>query len=142
MLRISIFLTAFALALAPVAAPLVGAGHPLAALLIRSFFSRLCHQDPTRSFLIDGSPVAVCVRCLGIYCGAALAALIPAGRASAGKLLAAGFLLNVADVATGMLHWHGNVPAARFGLGLLLGAGAAAVVLWPWSVTAGQLIEN
>ncbi|MGA3224654.1 MAG: DUF2085 domain-containing protein [Acidobacteriaceae bacterium] len=119
------------LAVAPLAAPFLAASHPLAALLIRSFFSRICHQDPTRSFLVEGSPVAVCVRCLGIYCGAALAAWLRLGRGVAARLLAAALLINVLDVATGALHWHGNLPLVRLLLGLLLGVGAGAVAFLP-----------
>jgi uncharacterized membrane protein len=118
-----------ALALAPLAAPLLAASHPLAALLIRDVFSRLCHQDPSRSFMLEGSPVAVCVRCLGIYWGAALAGVIRPGRIP--LLLWIAMLLNGVDVGTGMLHWHGNLPLVRFLLGLLLGMGAGAVLFWP-----------
>jgi hypothetical protein len=35
-------------------------------------FSALCHQLPSRSPVIDGVPLAVCDRCLGIYGGFAL----------------------------------------------------------------------
>jgi uncharacterized membrane protein len=118
-----------ALALAPLAAPLLAASHPLAALLIRDVFSRLCHQDPSRSFMLEGSPVAVCVRCLGIYWGAALAGVIRPGRVP--LLLWIAMLLNGVDVGTGMLHWHGNLPLVRFLLGLLLGMGAGAMLFWP-----------
>jgi uncharacterized membrane protein len=124
-------LAVLAVALAPLAAPLLAASHPLAAWLIRSFFSRLCHQDPARSFMVDGSPVAVCVRCLGIYFGAAAGALLRLKRGPAAGLLAIALLLNLLDVATGALHWHGNLPLARFGLGLLLGVGAGAVLFLP-----------
>jgi uncharacterized membrane protein len=103
------------------------------ALLIRSFFSRLCHQDPMRSFMIEGSPVAVCVRCLGIYCGAALATLVGMGSTGARRLLAIALLLNLIDVATAMLLWHGNLPLPRFLLGLLLGVGAGGVLFSPLS---------
>ena len=89
-------------------------------MIIRSFFSRLCHQDPARSFLVDGSPVAVCVRCLGIYCGVALAAWFRVGREFAFRLLAAALLINVLDVASGALHWQGNLPLVRLLFGLLL----------------------
>jgi hypothetical protein len=188
------------LALAPLAAPLLAASHPLIALVIRSFFSRLCHQDPARSFVVQGSPVAVCVRCLGIYCGVALGALFRSakmpgavsqllwlhkgreesfslgenhigGRGSPGfpahgshrgqscaafftesrvqfdgttrlhrksgfdlhqlrnrRLLEGALLLNLLDVAAGMLHWYGNLPLPRFFLGLILGMGAGAVL--------------
>jgi uncharacterized membrane protein len=121
-------LAVMAVALAPLAAPLLAATHPVAALLIRSFFSRLCHQNPARSFMVDGSPVAVCVRCLGIYLGTAMGALLRLRKSPATGLLAVALLLNLLDVAVQMLHWHGNLPYGRFGLGLLLGVGAGAVL--------------
>jgi uncharacterized membrane protein len=126
-----------ALALAPLAAPLLAASHPLAALLIRDVFSRLCHQDPSRSFMLEGSPVAVCVRCLGIYWGAALAGVLRLGRIP--LLLGIAMLLNGIDVGTGMLHWHGNLPLVRFLLGLLLGMGAGAVLFSPLRRTGSFL---
>ena len=115
------------LALAPLLAPLLAPTHPLAALLVRSFFSRLCHQDPARSFVIAGSPVAVCVRCLGIYCGVALGMFLRMGKVSAFRLLAVAMLVNLVDVGSGMLHWHGNMPVTRFWLGLLLGIAAGSI---------------
>jgi uncharacterized membrane protein len=133
-LRVPLAILALALVLAPLAAPLLAASHPFAALLIRNFFSRLCHQDPSRSFVVDGSAVAVCVRCLGIYWGAAVGALV---RLRMGRrLLAVAMVLNLVDIATGMLHWHGNLPIFRFFLGLMLGVGVGAVLLlreglWP-----------
>jgi len=116
------------LALAPLLAPLLAATHPVTALLIRSFFSRLCHQDPARSFVIAGSPVAVCVRCLGIYCGVALGMFLRPGKVPAIRLLAVALLLNLFDVGSGMLHWHGNMPVTRFWLGLLLGIAAGSIL--------------
>ena len=116
------------LALAPLVAPLLAATHPLTALLIRSFFSRLCHQDPTRSFVIGGSPVAVCVRCLGIYCGVAVGMFLRLGKVPAFRLLAVALLVNLADVGSGLLHWHGNMPVTRFWLGLLVGVAAGSIL--------------
>ncbi len=130
-MKIRLPLAILALAVAPLAAPLLAAGHPMVSLLIRSFFSRLCHQDPARSFVLDGAPVAVCVRCLGIYCGAALATLLRLRKAPATRLLALALLLNLLDVAAGWMHWHGNLPLPRFFLGLLLGMGAGALILLP-----------
>jgi uncharacterized membrane protein len=126
-------------ALAPLAAPFLAATHPLAAWLIRSFFSRVCHQDPGRSFLIEGAPVAVCVRCLGIYWGAALATLLRGRRMPAARLLASALLLNLLDVVTGALGWHGNVPFPRLLLGLLLGVGAGAVLFSRQGMLPGEL---
>lgn len=129
-LRVPLAILALALTLAPLAAPLLAASHPFAALLIRNFFSRLCHQDPSRSFVVDGSAVAVCVRCLGIYWGVAVGMVVRLRRAR--WLLALALIFNLMDVATGAMHWHGNLPLFRFFLGLMLGMGTGAVLcLWP-----------
>ena len=126
-MKLRLAIAILVLALAPLLAPLLAPTHPLAALLVRSFFSRLCHQDPARSFVIAGSPVAVCVRCLGIYCGVALGMFLRMGKVSAFRLLAVAMLVNLVDVGTGMLHWHGNMPVTRFWLGLLLGIAAGSI---------------
>src|ERR1700733_14202800 len=125
--RVPLAILALGLTLAPLAAPLLAGTHPLTALLIRNFFSQLCHQDPGRSFLLGGAPVAVCARCLGIYWGVAVGALVRLRMAR--RLLVGALVLNLLDVATGVLHWHGNLPVFRFFLGLLLGVGVGAV-LW------------
>lgn len=135
MLKVKLSLGMLALALAPLAAPFLARSHPLFALLIRSFFSGLCHQDPARSFMVEGSPAAVCVRCLGIYCGAALVPLLRVAETHARRLLAMALLLNLLDVASANLHWHGNLPLARFFLGVLLGVGAGMVLLSPLRVS-------
>src|SRR5215471_4611333 len=36
---------------------------------IYDFFSRICHQDPTRSWSLAGAQFPVCVRCASIYFG-------------------------------------------------------------------------
>ncbi len=120
---------AVGLTLASLAAPVLAGSYPLTALLIRNFFSQLCHQDPNRSFLLDGAPVAVCARCLGIYCGVAVGALVRLGLGR--QLLGLALALNLVDVATGVMHWHGNLPVFRFFLGLMLGVGVGAVLLLP-----------
>src|SRR5205823_10771490 len=105
----AIALVPLALAALAIAAPLLPTS-PLLSLAIRKFFSIVCHQDPDRSFWIAGAPVAVCVRCLGIYLGAALgSAGVPPARAWASRprLLAALAItaaLNALDVAT---EWTG-----------------------------------
>jgi uncharacterized membrane protein len=128
--RFPLAILVLALTLAPLAAPLLAASHPLAALLIRNFFSRLCHQDPGRSFFLDGSAVAVCVRCLGLYWGAAVGMVVRLRRPR--WLLAGALVLNFADVVSGAMHWHGNLPFFRFIFGWMLGLGVGAVLsLWP-----------
>jgi uncharacterized membrane protein len=138
-LKIKLSLAILALALTPLAAPLLAPNHPVIALLIRSFFSRLCHQDPGRSFMVQGSPIAVCVRCLGIYFGASFATLLGMGKTPARRLLEIALMLNLLDVATASRHWHGNLPLPRFLLGLVLGLGAGAMLLSPLSSRVGFL---
>jgi uncharacterized membrane protein len=128
-LRYGLVILVLALTWAPLAAPLLAATHPVAALLIRNFFSGLCHQDPSRSFVLDGSPVAVCVRCLGIYWGVAVGMMLRMKRARG--LLAVAMLLNVLDVASSGLHLHGNLPLTRFLLGMMLGVGVGALLFSP-----------
>jgi len=41
----------------------------LLAFILRSAYGRVCHQIPERSLWIQGHPMAVCARCLGIYLG-------------------------------------------------------------------------
>ena len=125
-LRVPLAILTLALTLAPLAAPLLAGNYPWTALLIRNFFSQLCHQDPSRSFMLGGAPVAVCVRCLGIYWGVAVGALVRLRKGR--RLLAAAMVLNLVDVATGVMHWHGNLPVFRFFLGLMLGVGVGAVL--------------
>jgi len=137
-MKLSVLLAFIAVAAAPVASPLLAGSHPLAALLIRDFFSRLCHQDPTRSFVVEGAPVAVCVRCLGIYCGAVPGLFLRTGQSVARRLLAGALLLNLLDVIAGMIHWHGNLPGPRFLLGLLLGMGAGAILSAPRAAAEGD----
>ena len=35
--------------------------------LVYAFFSRICHQDPSRSWRLFGEPLPVCIRCTSIY---------------------------------------------------------------------------
>jgi uncharacterized membrane protein len=125
-LRVPLAILTLVLTLAPLAAPLLAGTHPLTALLIRNFFSQLCHQDSNRSFMVNGAPVAVCVRCLGIYWGVALGVLVRLRMAR--RLLAVAVVLNLVDVASEAMHWHGNLSLVRFFLGLMLGFGVGAVL--------------
>jgi uncharacterized membrane protein len=39
-------------------------------------FSLVCHQDPARTFTFAGAKMLVCVRCTGLYSGAAISSLL------------------------------------------------------------------
>ena len=43
--------------------------HSAIAIAIYRAFSKVCHQQPERSFFIAGYPLAVCARCTGLYVG-------------------------------------------------------------------------
>ena len=121
-----------AVALTALAAPLIAACHPMVALLLRGFFSRVCDQNPARSFVLYGMPVAVCVRCLGIYCGvavgAAFAPLLRVGEIAVRRIFLSAIVLSLLDAGGEALGVHGNLPLPRFCLGALLGI-ASGVLL-------------
>lgn len=48
---------------------LAGRGQAGAARFIYAVFAPMCHQIPDRCFFLNGHPLAVCGRCLGIYAG-------------------------------------------------------------------------
>lgn len=95
-------------------------------------FEAFCHQDPARSFAIDGEPMAVCSRCFGIYsCFAAgwfLLPLISRAGVSGNHLLyaaktAAGVavLLNVVDILGNFTGFWQNTLYSRWAFGGFLG---------------------
>jgi uncharacterized membrane protein len=118
-------LLAIAMVLLASAAPALTVDHPVASLVIRSFFSRLCHQDPGRTFILNGSPIAICVRCFGIYSGTAMGALLGSQlrfrRVMGVRVFLLAAALNVIDVASEAVRWHGNLPLLRLGMGTLVG---------------------
>jgi len=61
-----LFFASFAWTLAVLAAPV------LETPIVYAAGSLVCHQIPERSFHLDGAPVAVCARCLGLYAGGVL----------------------------------------------------------------------
>lgn len=111
------------LAIAP--AWLASHGYLLTMAAIFAFFSKVCHQRPERSIVLFGAPVAVCVRCLGIYAGAAFGSLLRINHRAAMRALAAALALNCADVASELLHIHGNMPLSRLLIGAALGIAAS-----------------
>jgi uncharacterized membrane protein len=139
-LRVPLAILTLVLTLAPLAAPLLAGTHPLTALLLRNFFSQLCHQDSSRSFMVSGTPVAVCVRCLGIYWGVALGVLVRLRVAR--RLLAVAVVLNLVDVATEVMHLHGNLPIFRFFLGLILGVAVGSVLSLPEGLRSLRLVAS
>jgi uncharacterized membrane protein len=113
---------------AAVTAPLAVPHHPWIGLALHGIFSRICEQDPARSFKIFGLPMAICVRCFGIYIGLAAGAasgpLLRIHRWMALRILCIALLLSLADAAAEVMHLHGNIALLRLLLGLAVGMAA------------------
>jgi len=52
-----------------VLAPLLAEWSSVASIPLYAAFSWICHQRPQRTWTLGGFPLAVCVRCLGLYVG-------------------------------------------------------------------------
>lgn len=111
---------------AMVAAPLLAAaGHP-AALGIYAGFSLVCHQQAGRSWELAGFPLAVCVRCLGVYAGALAGIVFGAGFSGVGLAVSAAVLgIEWGGEKLGWIEPVAPVAMARFLTGL--GAGFFAL---------------
>ncbi len=120
---------AAALVMAALSPPaLIRHGEPLAATAIWAFFSKLCHQRPDRVLYFFGAPTAVCIRCLGIYAGAAVGSLLRLRHKLALRLLGIALAINVFDVATEAIGLHSNLPLLRLLIGATLGITVGAVL--------------
>lgn len=112
------------------AAPqLLCSGHEWAALLLYRGFSLICHQRSERSFYWCGSPLAVCVRCTGIYSGAILGGLLypvwqglAVQRLPARRYLFGALLLLLLDWSVGVTGLVQHYSTSRLATGLLAGA--------------------
>ncbi len=96
-------------------------------------FHLLCHQDADRSFLIDGTQMAVCARCIGIYSSfftgvILMPVLILIKKVKSRfyfRLLVGTIILNFVDVLSNQFEFWTNTNWSRFFLGALFGLSAA-----------------
>lgn len=113
--------------------------------VIMQAFSGLCHQLPARSFHVDGVPLAVCDRCLGIYSGVLLGVLLMplvAAEArwlhrNAGLALAAALVPLAIDWVGPVIGGWSNVPLSRIATGAVFGTAAGLLVAYA-IVSAGR----
>ena len=89
-----------------------------------TFFSRICHQYPERSFHLAGAPLAVCIRCTSIYAGFLIA--LVAGLGPSRRLLLWAVGLTAVEFLIARLFI--DIAVVRVFSGLLLGSGAAGFV--------------
>ena len=115
------------LACAAIASPWLLKHSPV--LGLRRGFALVCHQRPDRSLVLLGGTVAVCARCLGIYLGVALGALVRVAHQFAMRLFLAVGVINLIDWLAELSGLHGNWMFERFAVGFALGASAAMLVV-------------
>jgi uncharacterized membrane protein len=109
------------------AAPWLAAmGRPEAWMLYGAF-DPLCHQDAERSWHLDGMPLAVCVRCFGVYAGILIAAAAKLRLPVKSLVLTAGLMTGAWAVE--FFGFADPPEAFRFVTGLALGAAMCGVVL-------------
>lgn len=92
-------------------------------------FSTVCHQIPERSPAVNGTPLAVCHRCYGIYWGLPLAALLFLTLSRwesflnkyAGLILLGALAPTGLDWLLGVLGLWNNTPLSRLATGGFLG---------------------
>ena len=100
-------------------------------------FSKLCHQDASRSFYINGQPMAVCARCFGIYMSFLLGwlllpivgLLIKSHKKRPINFISITILVNVIDVLGNYFGWWTNTESTRFAMGSFFGLFAAFIFM-------------
>ena len=100
-------------------APLLAESSSLASLPLYAAFSWICHQRPQRTWTLGGFPLAVCVRCLGLYTGA-LAGALAGWRFHRGPFLASMAVLG-AEWLVEAAGGAGPPALVRFATGLAAG---------------------
>jgi uncharacterized membrane protein len=130
-----------------VVAPLL-VEYPIA-MYVRQLYGTVCHQLDAHSFHLDGSPLAVCIRCSALYGGFLIGTLlVPFVRGVkirflrsryAIPLLVIPMLLDVA--ATWIIPGYASTDLSRLLSGGLFGI-ATALILVPLFLTAVRQITD
>lgn len=128
-------LTAGALLTLAIAPPFLGVS---GGAVLHQAFSFVCHQLPDRTLHLDGEPVALCHRCLGIGSGFVLgvwaAPLVAArrlrgvARGAQARWLVIAALPTAVDWVLGALDLWANTPLSRTLTGALFGLVAGGVL--------------
>lgn len=100
-------------------------------------FEWVCHQDPLRSYRLQGSVMAVCSRCIGIYTSFLIAWILMPLIAYTFKLkkhtllwlFGTAIVLNLTDVAGNLFGFWANTNGSRFIFGVFWGATTALLLI-------------
>ncbi len=101
--------------------------------VLDAWFSFQCQQDPARTLHFLGRLLPVCARCLGIYLGLGLGALLLRPRLSVWPLriwVGVAALVMVLDVATETLGMRPPFAPLRLFTGLLLSYPVGSALVW------------
>jgi len=99
---------------------------------LRAIYGLQCHQRVSRGFVVWGAALPVCARCLGIYAGLGLAALIGRPRLRPDPFKAwflIGGLLLLVDVATEWVRLRPPAAWLRAATGAFLSYGIGLAIL-------------
>ena len=120
-------LTFGGLAMAALLAPVLAAHSRVEAVALYAAFSPFCHQNVERCWHLLGEPLALCVRCLGFYWGAAMAGIFIAFASR--RTFAAALTLCTASWALEAAGILSMPSLVRFGVGAGLGLSALQVAI-------------
>ena len=101
--------------------------------LFGAWFAFQCHRDAARTLALLGEPMSVCVRCLGIYLGLGLGALVLHPRLSVWPLrlwVGSAALAMVLDVVTEGLELRPDLWIVRLLTGLALAYPVGSAIVW------------
>jgi uncharacterized membrane protein len=118
----------------PLLVPLLENAAPTRAfgLVMRQLYGLQCHQRVARSFALGGGMMPVCARCLGIYLGLGLGALVDRPRLRPNPFKAwilIGIVLLSVDVATEVVGLRPANAWFRAATGAFLAYGIALAIL-------------
>lgn len=119
---------------------LAGRGASGPARFVYAVFAPLCHQTPGRCFVLNGHPLAVCGRCLGIYAGfAAGIILYPFVRGFARVALPPVRMLILLTLPMALDAAGGILGAWRTPIGLRFATGFAWGTILPFYFVTGAV---
>lgn len=102
--------------------------------IMNNFLGNFCHQMPSRSFMLLGYPVGLCIRCFAIYAGFSFSSvyLIWRGRNNIPHPLLSIVLITLMFIEVATRQYTGFVNGfntSRLITGLLFGTGCSAFLL-------------
>jgi uncharacterized membrane protein len=129
-----------------VTAPTLQAGGSILGWVVQAGASTVCHQDAGRSLSLNGVPMAVCSRCIGLYAGGVLG-LLAAGLTAAWSrpapralffILIAPTVIDAVLPLTGLFGYPGVGNLTR----TLISLPAGGICGWFLAVAIGDMMTD